>query len=501
MGFDALLVRMQELKDLAGLVALATWDEQTYLPPLGSPGRGHQLAALSAVLHERLVDPALGDLLESAASLPSDELPGAMVRVLSRDRRRALNVPPDLVRALAQAQSRGLAAWHAARHARSFALFAPALKELLDLRREQANAIGHQGEPYDALLDGYEPGMTVARLDPVLTRLKERLVPMVQALAAARPPPDVLAGRRFDAAGQWRFARLLLEQMGFQFDAGRLDPSIHPFSCASHPRDVRLTTRVDETQLWPAVFATLHEGGHGLYAQGLPEALHRTPLATAPSAGLDESQSRLWENGLGKSRHFWTYFFPRLQQHLPQSLGDITEEGFYGAIHRVTPGSARGGADEVTYNLHIILRYELERLLMRDALPLEDLPREWNRRTHQLLGVTPPDDNAGVLQDIHWSAGDLGYFPTYALGNLYAASLLRALRQGVTDLDARLAQGELSGATQWLRENVYVHGARYDAEELVRRVCGHGLRDDDFLVQLADKYGELYGVSLAPARA
>jgi len=496
MGFDALLARMHELKDLSGLIGLATWDEQTYLPPKGEDARSHQLAAIQGLFHERLVDPALGELLERSKLGPLEDDQRAMVRVLSRERDRSVRVPQSLVCALAEAQSRGLSAWRAARRARSFALFAPALKTLLELRRQQADAIGHSGERYDALLDGYEPGMTVARLTPVFARLKERLVPMVRALASARHPEDVLSGRRFEAGAQWRFALRLLEEMGFDFGAGRLDQSIHPFSGGTHPRDVRLTTRIDEGQLSPAVFASIHEGGHGLYEQGFSEAHYRTPLAAAPSAGLHESQSRLWENLIGRSRPFWRRFFPVLQQHFPQSLGDVSAEGFYGAINRVGPSLIRGFADEVTYNLHIVLRYEIELLLIHDQLPLEELPREWNRRITELLGVTPPHDTDGVLQDIHWSTGDFGYFPTYTLGNLYSASLFAALRREVTDLDERIERGELKVVTHWLREKIHSHGSRYDAEELVERVCGHGLRDDDFIGYVKTKYSELCRIAL-----
>ncbi len=496
MGFDALLARMHELKDLSGLIGLATWDEQTYLPPKGEDARSHQLAAIQGLFHERLVDPALGELLERSKLGPLEDDQRAMVRVLSRERDRSVRVPQSLVCALAEAQSRGLSAWRAAQRARSFALFAPALKTLLELRRQQADAIGHSGERYDALLDGYEPGMTVARLTPVFARLKERLVPMVRALASARHPEDVLSGRRFEAGAQWRFALRLLEEMGFDFGAGRLDQSIHPFSGGTHPRDVRLTTRIDEGQLSPAVFASIHEGGHGLYEQGFSEAHYRTPLAAAPSAGLHESQSRLWENLIGRSRPFWRRFFPVLQQHFPQSLGDVSAEGFYGAINRVGPSLIRGFADEVTYNLHIVLRYEIELLLIHDQLPLEELPREWNRRMTELLGVTPPHDTDGVLQDIHWSTGDFGYFPTYTLGNLYSASLFAALRREVTDLDERIERGELKVVTHWLREKIHSHGSRYDAEELVERVCGHGLRDDDFIGYVKTKYSELCRIAL-----
>src|SRR5215813_206685 len=495
MGFDALLRRMQELKDLSGLISLTMWDQQTYLPVKGEEARAQQLAAIQSIFHERLVDPALGELLERAQAGPLEEDQRAMVPALSRERDRSVRVPQSLVRALAEAQVRGVTAWRAARQARSFALFAPALQRLLELRRQQADAIGHSGERYDALLDGYEPGMTVARLAPVLLRLKERLVPMVRALAGAAQPENVLLGRRFEAGAQWRFTLRLLEEMGFDFSAGRQDRSIHPFSLGIDPSDVRLTTRIDEGQL-SAVFASIHEGGHGLYEQGFSEAHHRTPLAAAPSMGLHESQSRLWENLIGRSRPFWRRFFPVLQQHFPQSLSDVNAEGFYRAINRVAPTLIRGNADEVTYNLHIVLRYELELLLIRDQLPLEELPRDWNRQMTELLGVTPPHDTDGVLQDIHWSTGDLGYFPTYALGNLYSAILFATLRREVTELDERIRGGELKVITHWLGDKLHSQGSRYDAEDLIQRVCGCGLRDSEFIEYLKTKYSDLYSVAL-----
>jgi carboxypeptidase Taq len=495
--FDALLVRMRELRDLGGLIGLAAWDQETYLPPKAAEARAHQLSTLQGLHHERLVDPRLGEWLawtRGRTDLTDDQL--AMARVLTQERDRAVKVPRALVQALAEAQSRGLHAWREARKQRRFDLFKPALARLLALRREQADAYGHDGERYDALLEGFEPGMRVARLGPVLSGLRETLVALVGRLQAApRQPVDVLQGKQFEPDTQWKLTLRLLEDMGFDLEAGRQDKSIHPFSSGLHPSDVRLTTDLDPGSLG-GVFSTLHEGGHGLYEQGFRPEHARTPLANAPSMGLHESQSRLWENLVGRGRPFWTHYLPVLREAFPQALGDVDLETFLGGINRVTPSLIRVDADEVTYNLHIVLRYELELLLIRDELPLDELPAAWNERMQRFLGVVPPDDVQGVLQDIHWAWGEFGYFPTYALGNLYAASLYATAKRALPGLEQGLARGELRPLRDWLRTHIHAEGYRLPAEERVRQVTGEGLTEDDFLGYLRTKYGALYGVKL-----
>lgn len=495
--FPKLLERMQELKDLSGVIGLATWDQETYMPPKAEPARASQLSTLQGLYHERLVDPALGELLDEAGA-DSDLTPDqrAMVRVLAWERGRALKVPSALVRALAEAQSHGLAAWREARVQKDFRRFQPALERLLRIRREQADAYGHDGERYDALLEGYEQGMRVSRLSPVLEGLKTRLVPLVQALCERTPPRDPFAGKVFDPDRQWRFTLKLLADMGFDLEAGRQDRSIHPFTGGTHPRDVRLTTRIDERTPLPALFGAIHEGGHGLYEQGFAEEHYRTPLAAAPSMGLHESQSRLWENVVGRSLGFWRHYFPLLQAEFPTELAGETTEAFFAAVNKVSRSLVRVEADEVTYNLHIILRYELELLLIHGDLPVEELPAEWNRRTQSLLGLTPPDDLLGVLQDIHWAWGEFGYFPTYALGNLYAASLFAVARKELPGLEESIGKGQLLPVRDWLRQRIHREGFRYHAEELIRRVTGNGLTDEDFVSYLKEKYSAIYGVRL-----
>ncbi|AKF83413.1 carboxypeptidase [Myxococcus fulvus 124B02] len=493
-----LLSRMQELKDLQGLIGLATWDQETYLPAKAGPARAQQLSTLQGLHHERLVDPRLGEALSKASMEPGlTEDEKAMVAVLQREREREVRVPAALVRALAEAQSHGLHAWREARKERRFARFQPALQRLLSLRREQADAYGHDGERYDALLEGYEPGMRVSRLTPVLTALREQLVPMVGKLTGTgKRPRPVFDGRRFDKDAQWRFTLKLLEDIGFDLEAGRQDLSIHPFTGGTHALDVRLTTHVDETNPLSAIFSTIHEAGHGLFEQGFAPELHRTPLAASPSMGLHESQSRLWENQVGRGRPFWEHYFPLLRDSFPEALKGVDLEDFLAVVNEVRPSLIRTESDEVTYNLHIAVRYELELLLLRDALPLDDVPAAWNERMERYLGVTPPDDTQGVLQDIHWAWGELGYFPTYSLGNLYAASLYRVAGRELPDLDAQLRQGKMWSLRDWLRERVHRHGFRLPAEERMREVTGQGLTDADFLSHLRSKYGALYGITL-----
>src|SRR5450755_1142472 len=490
---QALWGRMRELKDLSGIIGLATWDQETYLPLKAEAARASQLSTLQGLYHVRLVAPEVGEWLASVAETRCTDDEKATLRVLGRERDRAVRVPVQLVRALAEAQGAALTAWRTAREARAFGPFAAPLQRLLALRREQADAIGHEGERYDALLAGFEPGMRTARLMPVLHALRDQLVPLLGALAGWPSEPNALQGVRFAADAQWRFTVELLSKLGFDLEAGRQDKSVHPFTGGTHPTDVRLTTRISVDNLSAAVFGTIHECGHGLYEQGFRPEDYRTVLAGAPSMGLHESQSRLWENLVGRSLPFWRALYPKLQAVFPAQLGGLGLQGFHAALNRVTASPIRVEADEVTYNLHIILRTELELELLRGNLPVAELPGAWNSASRRLLGLAPVDDVKGVLQDIHWAWGELGYFPTYALGNLYAASLLRAAERALPGLWDAIGGGDFTPLRSWLRTHVHAEGARLDAEDLVRKVTGQGLTDTDFVGYLKEKYGALSG--------
>jgi carboxypeptidase Taq len=504
-AWEPVAARMADLRALQGAITLLTWDQETYLPKAGAEARGEQLSALQGLYHEKLTAPELGDaILEAESRLLSPALSPAggegdeatfraALRALRFDRDRAVRVPSRLVRELARRQSTALVAWREARDEDRFGRFAPELEQLLALRREQAQAIGapEGGELYDALLDGYEEGMRVARLEPLFRRLQGWLVPLVERLAAQPPPEDPFTGRRFDLEQQWQLTLEVLAAMGFDLEAGRQDRSIHPFTLGVDPKDVRLTTRLHEDAPLSALFSTLHEGGHGLYEQGLPSAHRRTFLCAAASLGLHESQSRLWENLVGRSRPFWAHLLPRLQARFP-ALAGVDPDAFHRAVNRVERTLVRTESDEVTYNLHIALRFQLELGMTRGALSVADLPQAWDDGMERLLGVRPRRAAEGVLQDIHWAWGELGYFPTYTIGNLYAASLFAAARAALPALDRDLAAGRLLPLRDWLREHVHRHGRALPAEEVVRRATGRGLQDDDFRAHLEAKYGALY---------
>ncbi len=489
---ENLFARMQELRDLSGVIGLASWDQETYLPKKAESGRAAQLGTMQALHHERLIDPRLGEWLADAEASTPDE--AAMVRVLQKERDRAVKVPAVLVKALAEAQSRALSAWREARDEKDFKRFQPHVQKLLELRREMADAWGHDGERYDALLENYEPGMRVRRLSPVLADLRKKLVPLVQAIDARPPPQRIFEGKTFDSDKQWQFTLHLLEAMGFDLEAGRQDRSTHPFTGGTGLYDVRLTTRVFPNLPLSSVFSTIHEGGHGLYEQGFAPEHERTTLAQTPSMGLHESQSRLWENIVGRSQAFWSHFYSRYQGTFPEQLQGVPLADFLREVNRVERSLIRVEADEVTYNLHIVLRYELELELIRGNLQAKDLEAAWNDKTKDLLQLTVPSVNQGVLQDIHWAFGEFGYFPTYALGNLYAASLWKAMNRDIRGLEASIAEGELAPVKNWLREKVHREGYRLDAEALVTRITGQGLTDEDFISYLKVKYGALYGI-------
>ena len=497
--WETLSQTMAELRALSGASSLLGWDQETYMPPGGAEARGEQLAALEGTYHARLTGKELAEALgRLGGNPPLDADRAAAVRVLARDHAQASAVPGDLVRALARAGSEGQQAWMAARQEGRFGRFTPALARTLELRRQQADALlpllrrapvgtATPLERYDALLDLNEPGMRVSRLEPLFARLRGWLAPLLDEVTSRPPPDDSFLRGRFDPEAQWRLTLELLDRMGFDGQAGRQDRSAHPFTVGITPGDVRVTTRIHEQLPLSAVFSTLHEGGHGLYEQQLPAALRHTVLCAAASMGLHESQSRLWENQVGRSLPFWRDTLPRAAAYFPQ-LSGIGAERFFRAVNRVERSHIRVEADEVSYNLHIILRFELELALLRGDLAVVDLPDAWAERSAKLLGIRPENDNQGVLQDIHWAWGAFGYFPTYTLGNLYGATLFAAARRAIPGLMETAGLADLRALKIWLGERIHAVGRRQEAEEIVRAVCGCGLTDQDFRGYLERKY-------------
>ena len=496
-----LQTHLAEVKALGEAAAVLGWDQQTYMPPGGAPARASQLTALSRVVHQKMTGDETARLLDRAERDSADNDPdsdeAAYVRVARRDFDLATRVPEALVAELTRVTTLAHEAWAGAREASDWQAFAPWLEQILDLTRQQADHLGHGGERYDALLDQYEPGMTTAQVRAMFEAIKPDSVVLVQAIAAQGPDAvdDSILFRDFDEEKQRRFGEAVVKQLGFDWQRGRQDRAVHPF-CTSFGRDdVRITTRFDRNFLPMALFGSIHETGHALYEQGFAERYAGNFLGDAASLGFHESQSRLWENLVGRSRPFWERFYPDLREAFPEALGDVDLPAFYRAINKVEPSLIRVEADEVTYNLHILLRFEMEQALLSGEVSVADAPAAWNAKTEQYLGLTPPDDAQGILQDVHWSSGSLGYFPTYSVGNLLSVQIYD---RAESDLGGRLsdqiAAGEFAPLLGWLRENVHQWGRKYRPAELVQRITGGPLDPAPYLKYLKTKFGAIYGV-------
>jgi carboxypeptidase Taq len=492
-AYDELIRRVKDYHLLASCASVLGWDERTYMPREGSAHRAEQMALLARLTHEMATAPQIGELL---AGLKEDDGPeGANVREVRRAYERAVKLPRELVEELARTATRAQQVWQEARAADDFAAFRPWLEKLVGLKRQEADAVGYREAPYDALLDEYEPGATTAEITAVFAALRRDLAPLVQAIAASgRHSPREVLERDYPVEGQRAFGEAAARAVGFDFDAGRLDVTTHPFCSGIGPGDCRLTTRYNPRHFNESFFGILHEAGHGLYEQGLDPEHFGTPLGSACSLGIHESQSRLWENQVGRGRPFWEHFFPKAQQTFPQALGDVSLDQFVFAINDVRPSFVRVEADEATYNLHIILRFELEQALVSGDLKPADVPGAWAEKFRRSLGLTPPSDKLGCLQDIHWSMGGLGYFPTYTLGNLYAAQFMEQARQDLGDLDGDARRGEFGRLKGWLNEKVHRPGQRYRAGELCQRVTGKPLSHKPLIAYLRAKYAPLYGI-------
>jgi len=498
-AYQDLLCRMQEIDLLNTTAGVLGWDQETGMPPANAEYRGNQLSLLAGLVHERFTSPEIGDLL-GQASRSSDVLTdpegdvAVNLREWRRDHDRSRKIPKDLVEAFARVSSEAQVAWVEARSKKDFSVFRPHLEKVVALSRRQADCLGWTHHPYDALLEEYEPGLTTEALDLLFPPLFERLSALVRKIAASNRKPDAsILHRPFALEGQRTFCKCLAGSMGFDFSRGRLDVSAHPFTTGLGPCDTRITTRFDERDFSNALFSTLHEAGHGLYDQGLPGGpLAGTPRASAVSLGIHESQSRLWENMVGRNKAFWTYAYPLLRKADPGIFEDVSPEAFFAAINQSRPSFIRTEADEVTYNLHIGLRAQLEKDLLTGALACADVPEAWNTAMQRYLGITPPDDALGCLQDVHWSHGSFGYFPTYTLGNLYAAQFFEAARRDLGDLESMFARGDFHPLKDWLNKNIHQHGKRYHADELCLRVTGKPLSPEPYLAYLEDKFGKLY---------
>jgi len=482
---------------MGSIESVLDWDQETHMPPRGVAQRAEQLALMAGLTHERLISDELGGALENAErNGRNGDWPAVTnVREVRRRFDRARKLPTELVRETAKTCALAKQAWTRARRESRFEVFAPLLQRVLDLKRQAADLIGYAGgEPYDALLDEFEPGARSADVAAVFDELKRALVPLVRAIGGAPRRPDTsLLNRYCPKEAQVEFCRRVAGALGFDFQAGRMDISTHPFCSGTCPHDVRITTRFDERYLPAALFSVMHEVGHALYEQGLDPAHSCTPAGHAVSLGIHESQSRMWENLVGRSRPFWEHFFGPLGQQFVSFAG-VSLDDWHFAVNAVRPSFIRVEADEVTYGLHIMLRFDLERRLVQGKLAVNDIPQAWNDGLKSLLGITPPNDAEGCLQDIHWSMGAIGYFPTYALGNLYAAQFWETIRGALPDLDAQFRRGEFAPLLDWLRANIHRHGMRHRAAELVTQVTGKPLSAEPFVAYLRAKFEPLYGL-------
>jgi carboxypeptidase Taq len=501
-SYTELRERLAEVHDLDRACAVLTWDERTKMPPGGAAARADQLATLVRVKHYRLAADEIGRLLDELGgyeeSLAPDSTEASLIRVARRDHEKARRVPPDLEAELARAAATGEHAWREA-HARSdFGLLLPHLRRNVDLRLQYVDCFPDVHDPYDVLLDDFEPGMKTTEMERLLGELKDALLPLTGAvLERSRAVDDSFLYDGFDVARQRQVVMAILKRMPIAPGTWRLDDTAHPFATAFSPTDVRITTRYSDGYLSTAVFSALHEMGHGLYESGVNGETTRTPLCRPVSLGMHESQSRTWENLVGRSRAFWRCFLGVVAGTFPERLEGIGPDDFYRAVNKVRASLVRVEADELTYDLHVLVRFELERAMFAGALDLADLPEAWNERVQEYLGIDVPADSMGVLQDVHWAEGLFGYFPTYSLGNIIAGQLWEAAHDALPDLEERIEQGELTPLRDWLREHVHRHGRKLESAEIVQRATGRPIEIGPYVRYLREKYGDIYGLEAA----
>jgi carboxypeptidase Taq len=496
--YDELIRRLAEIHDVRMGRAILSWDQHTKMPAKGGEARAEQLSTLDRIAHELFVADEVGELLEELRpyeeSLDYDSDEASLLRITRRDYEKARRIPTDLRAEMTRAGAVALPIWVEARQNSDFKRFLPYLERNVDLQRQYVACFDKGEHDYDILLDDFDEGMTTTEVRAVFDELKAELIPLIAEITDnADTVDDACLRQTFPIEQQRAFALEVLHQLGFEDDSWRLDPTVHPFAMSASITDIRLTTRYDEHDL-NSFFAAVHEFGHGFYENGIASRLERTPLAQVTSMSLHESQSRMWENLVGRGLPFWRYFHPRIQATFPEQFGNVELDELYRAINKVEPSFIRIEADEATYNLHIILRFELEQEILDGSLELSDLPEAWNARMTEYLGVDVPDDAHGVLQDVHWSGGAIGYFPTYSLGNVISVQLWEQVQAALPDLDSQFERGDFGDLAAWLRENLHQHGRKFTSKEMLERIVGGGMDPGPYLRYLKDKLGGIYGV-------
>jgi carboxypeptidase Taq len=494
--FEEYLTYLREIADMSAAVANMMWDKEVYMPAKGAEARSRQIALFQGMIHEKAIDEKYGAALHNLhkdTSLTPDQK--ICVQRSIEDYDQAVKLDKQFVVKSSRIISEAFHSWQKARHANDFELFFPSLQQVVAIKREEADLRGYENLPYDALLDTYEKGMTVKMLDPIFDDVQKRLLPIVRKIHGQDQPSTSFLTKEYDKSRQWDFSIRVLQDIGYDFDGGRQDYAPHPFTIRISPGDVRVTTRVDEEDFRTLLWSTIHEGGHALYEQGLPVDHWGSPLGSAASLAIHESLSRLWENQVARSRAFWTHYFPSLKILFGEALKGVTIDAFYSAINKVTPDYIRTEADELNYHFHILIRYELEKKLINGELAVGDLRDAWNEAYKHYLGLETPDDNHGVLQDIHWAHGSFGYFPTYSLGSFYAAQFFEAAMSTIPDLRYKIKCGEFGELLAWLKEMIFRRGRKYLSEQLCEKVTGEKLSLDPFMNYVEKKYGKIYDLS------
>jgi carboxypeptidase Taq len=482
--------------DLIRATAILHWDQETHMPEGGAQLRARQLSTLTGIMHELATEKEMGEILEK---LKNDDSLSAVekknVALSYDDYIKQKKYPVEFVMEMSKTFSESLQAWRKAKQENKFSIFSPYLEKIVIIKKKEADILGYKKHPYDALLDNYEPGCTTELLDNLFGGVRNKLVDFVKIIAAAKQVNNNFMYQSYNADKQWDFGMFLLKQMNYDFNYGRQDKSTHPFTISFGPQDVRVTTRIDENNLNEMIWSTIHEGGHALYEQGLLMENYGLPAGYASSLSIHESQSRLWENNVGRSLPYWKCNYSRLQQLFPENLKNVSAKEFYRAMNTVNPSFVRTNADELTYHFHVMIRFEAEKLLIEEKLSVKDLPEYWNSKYKEYLGIDVPDDANGVLQDIHWSHGSIGYFPTYSLGSFYAAQFFESAKKQIPNLENEIESGNLLPLLNWLRDNIHKHGRLYNAEELCERITGEKLNFNYFMNYAEKKYSDIYSLS------
>ena len=494
--YKSYIEHAQKVADINAAIAVLSWDKEVNLPKKAAKFRSQQVATLSGMVHELSTDQSFIKTVNelSQADLAFDE--ARNIQQTKRGLEKSMKFDTAFVIEKSKVVSACFHAWLQAREKNDHKIFLEPLSQLVDIVKQESEILGYKEHPYDAMLDLYEQDLTVSQLEKVFNPLKVELANILNKIKTAPQVDDQFLKQHFDKDQQWAFGLYILKSMGYDFDHGRQDFSAHPFTISFNPEDVRVTTRIDENDFLNMTWSCIHEGGHALYEQGLPSESYGLPLGNSISLGIHESQSRLWENNVGRSKSFWMFHYPKLQEYFPEQLGSVGLNDFYKAINKIETNLIRTEADEIHYHLHVIIRYEIEKALMSGDLKVKDIRDAWNEKYKSYLGVNVPDDNMGFLQDIHWSHGSIGYFPTYSIGSLYAAQFFNQIQKDTSGLDGSIQQGDTSQILTWLRTNIHQHGQRYSALDLCKMLTEDSLNAEHFIRYVKAKYGEIYNIEL-----